>query len=304
MHSALDPASPQARAIAHLWWLMFSIGGAVWVIVIVAMVVAIRTGAEQPRARMERIIGGAVFVTVLILAGLLVYDFGVGRALAAHPARALTIEVLGQQWWWQATYEDPDPSKRAVTANEFHVPVGELVQFKLRSADVIHSLWVPNLNGKRDLVPGYGNTLWFRADTAGIYRGQCAEFCGLQHAKMGFYIVAESPAKFAAWLASGRMPARPPADSVTRYGQSVFMTRGCAVCHTIAGTDARATIGPNLTHFKSRQSIAATTLSNTDANVMSWIVDPSAIKPGTRMPSVPLTQNELLALVAYLETLK
>src|SRR5262249_5368241 len=141
------------------------------------------------------------------------------------------------------TYADPNPRERTVTANEIHVPVGQSVQLNLRSADVIHSFWVPSLNGKRDVIPGYSASLWFNADTAGGYRGQCAEFCGLQHAKMGFYIVAESPETFAAWLASGRSSSIPPADSATRYGQAVFLGRGCAVCHTIRGTDARGTIG-------------------------------------------------------------
>ena len=304
MHSIFGPASEQAASITRLWWWFFGVGMVVWIAVITATLLAIRTDRVMSHERKERAVQAAVFVTVLVLAGFLIYDFSVGRALAAHPQRALTIDVVGHQWWWEVTYEDPSPSKRVVTANEIHVPVGELIQIKLRAADVIHSFWVPNLHGKRDLVPGYVSTHWFRADTAGIYRGQCAEFCGLQHAQMALYIVAEPPVKFAAWLAAGSAPPEPPTDATLLYGRAVFMSTGCAMCHTIGGTEARASVGPDLTHFKSRASIAAGTLANTRANLTRWIRDPSAIKPGVRMPSVALSDAELSALVSYLETLK
>jgi cytochrome c oxidase subunit 2 len=254
--------------------------------------------------RAERWVSVAAFVTVLILAGFLVYDFVAGRALAQHPQLALTIDVTGHQWWWEVQYEDPNPSKIVSTANEIHVPVGQPVQFKLRATDVIHSFWAPNLNGKRDLIPGYTTTLWFQADSAGIYRGQCAEFCGLEHAQMAFYIVAEPPVQFAAWLAAASAPHQPPTDSTLVAGQQVFMSSGCPLCHSIAGTEARGTVGPGLSHFKSRASLGAGTLSNTRANLALWISNPQAIKPGVRMPALPLKPAELNALVSYLETLK
>ena len=316
MHSIFSPDSPQARAIASLWWWMFGVGGVVWLVVIGMLIYAVRArrghleadalthiSAEQHR-RVERAVGIATFVTVLILAAFLVYDFGTGRALAQHPDRALTIDVVGHQWWWEVQYEDPNPSKIVATANEIHVPVGEMVQFKLRAADVIHSFWAPNLNGKRDLIPGYTTTLWFRADTSGVYRGQCAEFCGLQHAQMAFYIVAEPRVKFAAWMAAASAPHESPTDSTLVAGQRVFMSSGCPLCHSIAGTDARGTVGPGLSHFKSRSAIAAGTLSNTRANLTRWIANPAAIKPGVRMPALPFKPAELNALVSYLETLK
>jgi cytochrome c oxidase subunit 2 len=190
------------------------------------------------------------------------------------------------------------------TANEIHVPTGEMIQFKLRAADVIHSFWAPNLNGKRDLIPGYVSTLWFKADTAGVYRGQCAEFCGLQHAKMMFYIVAEPPVKFAAWMAAASAPQQPPSDPTLQYGQRIFMSSGCAVCHTIAGTQAQSTVGPGLTHFKSRNTIAAGTLANTRENLVKWISNPQNVKPGARMPSYQFSETQLSALISYLETLK
>jgi cytochrome c oxidase subunit 2 len=295
---------------------MFGVGLVIWLGVAALAVYAAHArhgerGADDlmhvsaaTHQRIERTVATGVFLTVLVLAGFLIYDFGVGRALAQHPQQALTIDVTGHQWWWEVQYEDPDPSKRVGTANEIHVPVGVNVQLKLRAADVIHSFWAPNLNGKQDLIPGYQATLWFRADTAGVYRGQCAEFCGLQHANMAFYIVAEPPVKFAAWLAAGAATPTPPTDSTLLYGQRVFMSSGCALCHAIGGTEAKATVGPDLTHFKSRSSIAAGTLANTRANVTSWIEDPAAFKPGVRMPALPFKPAELTALVSYLETLK
>jgi len=316
MHSIFDPASPQARAVTDLFWWMVGVGAVVWLSVFaVGMYAATaKRGVREPdtlmhvppetHSRVERIVTSAVFATILVLSGFLIYDFSVGRLLAQHPQRALTIDVIGHQWWWEAKYEDPDPSKQIGTANEIHVPVGEPVQIKLRAADVIHSFWVPNLNGKKDLIPGYTNTLWFKADTAGIYRGQCAEFCGLQHAKMALYIVADPPPKFAAWLAAGASTPDPPTDPVLVRGRGVFLGSGCATCHTIAGTPARATVGPNLTHLKSRASIAAGVLSNTRDNLTKWIQNPDAFKPGVRMPALPFTPQDLSALVSYLETLK
>ena len=316
MHSAFDPASPQARLIANLWWWMLGVGGAVWLIVIATMLYVsftrhghrgsneLQQVSPETHRGIERTVISAGFVTGLVLAAFLIFDYSVGHALAQHPQRALTINVTGHQWWWEFEYEDPDPSKRITTANEVHVPVGEPVQFKLRAADVIHSFWAPNLNGKRDLIPGYVSSYWFRADTAGVYRGQCAEFCGLQHAKMAFYIVAEPPAKFAAWMAAAAQSPPPPSDSALLYGQRVFLSSGCAVCHAIGGTQAQSFVAPPLTHLKSRSTIAAGTLPNTRGNLMGWITNPQAIKPGVIMPAVPLTPVQLTALVGYLETLK
>ncbi|HEX3865572.1 MAG TPA: cytochrome c oxidase subunit II [Gemmatimonadaceae bacterium] len=316
MHSALDPNSPQARAIAHLWWWMLGAGGVIWLGVSALAIYTAMRGrglraaddlahvTEPVHRRVERIVGGGIFATLLVLSGFLIFDFSVGRLLAQHPEHALTIDVVGHQWWWEVHYENPDPSKSVGTANEIHVPTGEMIQFKLRSTDVIHSFWAPNLSGKRDLIPGYTSTLWFKADTAGVYRGQCAEFCGLQHAQMAFYIVAQSPVAFAAWLAAGASDPTPPTDSTLLYGQRIFMASGCALCHAIGGTQAFATVGPDLTHLKSRATIAAGALSNTRANLAGWIANPSALKPGVRMPSIPLTGPQLQALVSYLETLK
>lgn len=316
MHSIFDPSSPQARAVAHLWWWMFGVGGTIWIGVTLFAVFAVvrprgERGADElehvpdtTHAQVERVVVGAGLGTALILIAFLAFDFSVGHAIAVHPQRALTIDVTGHQWWWEVQYEDPDPRKMIVTANEIHIPTGEPIQFKLRAADVIHSFWPPNLNGKRDLIPGYTSTHWFKADTSGIYRGQCAEFCGLQHAKMAFYIIAEPPAKFAAWMAAASAPQQPPTDSTLVAGERVFMQSGCSVCHTIGGTEARSTVGPSLSHFKSRNTIAAGTLANNRANLVNWISNPQNVKPGVRMPAFQFSDSQLNALVSYLETLK
>jgi cytochrome c oxidase subunit 2 len=184
------------------------------------------------------------------------------------------------------------------------VPVGRPVVIDLRSTDVIHSLWVPQLAGKRDLIPGQETSLWFRVDTAGVYRGQCAEFCGYQHAKMAFEVIADPPAHFAQWLVQQRDTAATPTDSITRRGLQVFVSSACVMCHTIGGTTAGSRVGPDLTHLASRRSIAAGTLPNTAGNLMAWIAAPQAVKPGARMPATALAPQDLAAVVAYLETLR
>jgi cytochrome c oxidase subunit 2 len=303
-HSVIDPHSPQARAVAHLWWWMLGAGGVVWLLVIVAMVLAIKRRRATRREVSARAFALFIATTGVVLASFLAYDFAVGRELADRRAPALTIDVTGHQWWWEIAYQDSSPADRVITANEVHVPVGQLVQFRLRAADVIHSFWAPNLNGKRDLVPGYDNALWFLADTAGVYRGQCAEFCGRQHAKMAFYVIAQTPAAFAAWRSATARPHGPPPDSIAAQGARVFFSSGCAACHAIAGTAARGTKGPTLTHLASRGTIAAGTLPNSRANLTAWVIDPSALKPGALMPSIPLYGDELQALIAYLESLR
>lgn len=309
MHSFFDPHSPQGRIVAGLWWAMLATGTTVWVVVVVAMFVALgRHRAESPELagsrRAHRVFAVAAAIATAILVAFLAYDFGVDRALGVQDTPDLTIDVTGHQWWWQVDYEDSVPTQRLVTANEIHVPAGRLVAIRLHAADVIHSFWAPNLSGKHDLIPGYESSLRFRADTPGVYRGQCAEFCGLQHAKMAFFVVAQSPNDFAKWRAASLSPDPPPVDSEARAGQRVFSSGGCPVCHAIAGTDARGQVGPSLSHLASRLTLASGTLANNRANLMGWITNPGAIKPGTLMPRSQLTAPELQALVAYLETLQ
>jgi cytochrome c oxidase subunit II len=201
-------------------------------------------------------------------------------------------------------YRDVVAQRGATTANEIHVPVGRMVVLELRSTDVIHSFWPISLGAKRDQIPGKENSLWLRADRPGVYRGQCAEFCGHQHAKMAFLVVAERPDSFERWLATQRDTAATPADSLTRRGQEVFLGSSCVMCHAIAGTPAGSRIGPDLTHLAGRRTIAAGTLPNTRGNLAGWIVDPQTIKPGAKMPPNLLPPADLQALLAYLETLR
>jgi cytochrome c oxidase subunit 2 len=255
--------------------------------------------------RMIRLIMGAVAATVVTLFLVLVSDFKVGQALTMPPAaRAVPVRIVGHQFWWEIQYLDSIPHNIVTTANELHVPVGTPVVMELASHDVIHSFWVPSLAGKRDLLPGYTRSLWFRADTAGVYRGQCAEFCGLEHAKMGMLVIAESRERFDAWLATQRDTAASPTDSTGQRGRLVFEGTTCAMCHSISGTSAGAQTGPDLTHLASRRTIAAGTLANTDGNLMAWITDPQRIKPGTLMPGTKLDPRDLRALVAYLRQLR
>jgi len=219
----------------------------------------------------------------------------------AHP---LTIEVTGKQWWWDVTYADTSPSGRFTTANEIHIPVGQPVLFVLGARDVIHSFWVPNLAGKKDLIPGYTQSMWLQADTAGDYRAQCAEFCGVQHAKMALHVIAESPADYRRWVEAQRAPGRTPTDSVTERGREVFVTGPCAMCHAVTGTSASARNGPDLTHLASRRTIAAGTLPNTRGALAGWIVDPQQVKPGAHMPPNQLSPPDLDALLTYLQSLK
>ncbi len=311
-HAVLNPASPETRLIDWLWDAMYVTSIVVFVLVVAALLWgAFRRRATEPAPEPARDRGLTIAValatgaTVLILFGFLVYDIAVGRQLSRNPGReALQIRVTGHQWWWEVQYRDSLPQNWVTTANEIHIPVGRPVVFELRSTDVIHSFWPPSLSQKRDLIPGDVNSLWFQADTPGVYRGQCAEYCGLQHAKMAFLVVADRPDSFASWLARQRDTALTPTDELTRRGQEVFLSSTCVMCHAISGTPAGSRIGPDLTHLASRRTIAAGTLPNTRGNLAGWILDPQRIKPGTKMPANQLDPSDLQALLAYLESLK
>jgi cytochrome c oxidase subunit 2 len=313
-HTALNPASPQARLVDRLGDAMFVTASIVFVLVVVALLWAAfrrRDGSAPPAddPQRDRPMRTAVLLatglTTVILFVFLFFDVSVGRTITTNPGReALQIQVTGHQWWWEVQYRDSLPKDWMTTANEIHIPVGYPVVFELRSSDVIHSFWPPNLSPKRDQIPGNENSLWFQADSAGVYRGMCAEFCGHQHAKMAFLVVAEPPHEFAAWLARQRDTALTPTDSLAQHGKEVFLASTCVMCHAISGTPAGSRIGPDLTHLASRRTLAAGTLPNTRANLTGWIVDPQVIKPGVKMPASHLSGPDLLALVAYLETLK
>jgi cytochrome c oxidase subunit II len=323
--SALDPAGPQAARIGHLWWLLLWVTTAVFLLVLAALAAALVSRRRGPgdraahtapivhpepagERRRFRAVAAAAGATVLILFGLLVASVATGREIASlHTGPGeptLTLDVVGHQWWWEVEYQDRDPSRAFVTANEIHLPVGRPVLIKAASRDVIHSLWIPNLHGKRDLIPGRTNALWLEADRPGIYRGQCAEFCGYQHAHMALDVIAEPADRFAAWVEAQRQPAAAPASALAQRGRAVFQALPCPLCHTVSGTGANGMNGPDLTHLASRRTIAAGALPNTRGALAGWILDPASAKPGTKMPATRLDPDDLEALLAYLESLQ
>jgi cytochrome c oxidase subunit II len=319
--SVLDAAGPQSGRTETLWWFFFWVLGIIFIIVmLLALLTLTRRDrrveqekletthklAEQTDSRLRRIVTGATVTTIVILFVLLIASVTAGKANSElkNKANPLTIQVTGNQWWWEIQYLSNDPSQSLVTANEIHLPVGRPVQIRGLSNDVIHSFWVPNLNGKRDLIPSRVTTEWIEADHAGVFRGQCAEFCGLQHAHMGLKVVAESNTKFNSWFQSQLQTAATPSNAAQQKGQQVFMNNACIYCHQIRGTDAAGQNGPDLTHFGSRLGIAANTLPNTAGNLAGWILDPQSIKPGNHMATIAVNSTDLQPLVEYLESLK
>ena len=305
--SILEPGGPSARRIEGLWWLMLWVSAAVFAVVIALIAAAIwrRGGGSEtvergePRWGEPFVLVAGVLVPALILAGVFVVSV---RDLNAITPRtddaALAIHVRGHLWWWEARYPNG-----AVTANELHIPVGERVRFELTTDDVIHSFWIPELAPKIDMIPGRTNVLEVEADRPGRYRGQCAEFCGLQHAHMALFVVAEPQADFDAWLRAEAVGAAAPASAEAARGLTVFLG-ACAGCHTVRGTSATGTLGPDLTHMASRETLAAATLPNTRADLERWIADPQSVKPGAVMPPTQLSAEDLQALVDFLEGLR
>lgn len=307
-----------ADRIAVLGWVFTIIScvvlAVVTVLVIVALVRRRKTPADGAANAIEHsgsvsavrwiVIGGIIVPAITLVASFLVTL--VIQAEVSNPPRhpVATIEVTGHRWWWEVRYLGAGPNETVLTANEIHVPVGEPVRLELASADVIHSFWVPQLAGKTDVIPGLRNTMWMQADQAGVYWGECAEYCGLQHAHMNLTVVAESPAAFRRWLAQQRQPAAGLTDSATAEGPNAFRRSGCAICHSIQGTDAQGRVGPDLTHLASRSLIAAGTLPNTPGNLAGWIANAQALKPGSGMPTMTLSPQDLRTLLTYLETLK
>jgi cytochrome c oxidase subunit 2 len=239
----------------------------------------------------------------LIVIGLTVVSFAGQRATHGRDA-PLTVRIIGHQWWWELHYFVDGEAPSFVTANELRIPSGRDVVLKLESADVIHSFWAPNLAGKKDLIPGRVNELKIHAAREGVYRAQCAEFCGLQHAHMGLDVIVENDARFEDWRIRQTELAHAPQTAKQLFGQQIFLTRACFMCHAVRGTEARGFAGPDLTHFASRRTLAASVLLRTRGATAGWIADPQGVKPGAKMPHLPLTPEELNAVVAYLESLE
>jgi len=309
VQSVLRPSGAHAVLVDHLFALITTVCVVVWILTALAAWIAIRRGRRAASTATDqqagRHVGIATAVTVLTLLGILVETMLTGRAMDAlrvdDPVR---VQVTGNQWWWDIQYPGAYPSLQVITANEIHIPVGRQVKIDMLSNDVIHSLWIPELQGKIDLVPGHLNTLWVEADHPGVFRGQCAEYCGAQHAKMALTVVAEPPGDFEGWLMANRAPAPTPATPDQQRGEAIVVKGPCSLCHAINGTSAGGRTAPDLTHVASRSTLAAGTLPNTRGYLAGWIADPQHVKPGSRMPATGLRGSDLQDVLAYLETLK
>ena len=302
--STLSPHSGAAGTISSLWWVMLVGSGIVFAVVVTLLAVGLlRRRAERralsPGTRFVVALGVALPTVVIVALFVLTLD-ALPKTSPSHGKAHLEVDVVARDWFWDVSY----PSTGARTANEIHIPVGVPVDVRVRSADVIHSLWVPELNRKIDVIPGRTNDVTFDARAAGVYRGQCAEFCGLEHAHMALYVVAEPQATFRRWLSNESAPAPPAANARLERGQQVLLGSDCEYCHRIAGTNASGTIGPDLTHVASRLSLAAGTIPNSRGYLAGWILDPQHIKPGNKMPATNLSGPDLQALLDYLESLR
>jgi len=310
--SALDPAADQAQAIAGVWHVSLWICAIMYAIVLIATaVVIVRMGRLRRRgavaapadARLGRGLSVWIALVVLGLIALAATSFVTDRRLIARDA-ALTIRVTGRQWWWQLDYLDPDANRQFTTANELHLPLGRTVHLELVSDDVIHSFWVPNLAGKRDLIPGRINELELTPRRIGTFRGTCAEFCGLEHAKMAILVKVEDEKSFAAWRERQLSAAAEPRDARSERGRQYFLSTTCAMCHTIRGTTAASRAGPDLTHLAARTTLAAGTLPLNAGSLGAWLADPQRQKPGCNMPAIDIEPEDLDALVGYLMSLE
>ena len=301
--SMLHPASSASAHIAWLWWVLFGVCTAVFVAVLILLAIAIRPrtaqAAEHSPVGSKFIVVCGIVLPAFVLFGLLMVTLRAQVALKM-PATEVTIRVTGHMWWWEVEY----PELGIVTANEIHIPVGQPVRVELVAADVIHSLWVPNLQGKMDLLPDKINVTWLAAERPGIFRGQCAEYCGVQHALMGLVVVALPQNEFQQWIAARQQPPEPAESALVQRGREVFFESTCHNCHSIVGSQAVGIRGPDLTHLASRQTIGAGLLPNHRGNLSGWISNPQALKPGNLMPYTHIGSEDFHALIAYLESLK
>lgn len=312
--SILDPASPPADSIRHLFFFVLAITGAIFVLVqgmLIYCIVRFRAPPGGSTREPPQLYGSkpieiawtvAPLLTVFVL--FLVVVRTISETKEAQPD-ALVVTVVGHQWWWEYRIEDERNEGRPIVhvANELHVPVGRTILLKLQSQDVVHSYWIPRLAGKTDVVPGRTNTMWFRVaeDKPGIYLGQCAEFCGAQHANMLLEVHADPPEKFWAWLDNQAKNAREVPE--VEAGRRLFLELSCRSCHAIRGTSADGTAGPDLTHLMSRRKLASGMVDNDLPQLTRWIDDPQDTKPDCLMPSFKLAPNQVRLLVDYLRTL-
>lgn len=333
IQSTAQAAPGSGAALINEFTLALYVGSALIFLGVMALLVMAVFGRSRQVDARRWIIGGGLVFPGVVLSALLTYSLAVGATLsdagASGPLRfllncisssarlltgatdsaqsgAIRIDIVGWQWWWEVRYQSPDNAAQWVTlANELHLPAGRPAHITLRAADVIHSFWVPSLAGKVDMIPGRTNRLTLRADEPGIHRGQCAEYCGGQHALMALYVEVRSPPEFDAWLARQAQPASAPSSDFLAKGRDAFLRAGCGQCHTVRGTAAAGTSGPDLTHVGGRRSLAAGILRNHVGTLGGWIADPQSLKPGSLMPPTrSLAGDELRALAAWMESLK
>ncbi|MGE0702866.1 MAG: cytochrome c oxidase subunit II [Vicinamibacterales bacterium] len=308
VQSSLTPAGEDAARIADLFWWMTTVAAMVWIATIALAFYCLRLqGTISARQSGMLIIGGGMIIPTIILTVLLFYGLAsLPRAVARAPEGSLHVHVTGEQWWWRVRYDAPDGTAVHL-ANEIRLPVGEPVQLSLESDNVIHSFWVPSLAGKMDMIPGRTTYLTLRPTTTGVFRGSCAEYCGTAHALMALYVEVVPRDEFDRWLSSQRTDAAAPAqeESAGVSGRRLFESSGCGACHTIRGTDANGTIGPDLTHVASRHSLGAGVLPNGLQALTRWIAGTEEIKPGVHMPGFGmLPDSDVRAIAAYLSGLE
>ncbi|MBE2270480.1 MAG: cytochrome c oxidase subunit II [Anaerolinea sp.] len=305
--NALDPRSPEATNIAELWWVMFVLGTGIFLLVTFLLLYTLfirnhkkAQGDIQSQKGGRWIIYGGLVLPTIILAVVFVFTLRSMQVLALEDEPPLIIEVVGKMWWWEVRY----PDHNIITANEIHIPVNHRVELRLTSADVIHSFWVPQLHGKLDMVPGQTNVLQIQANRERTYRGMCSEFCGLQHARMQFLVVAQSENDFNQWVLQQQQPASTQLSESAQRGREVFFEVGCSTCHAISGTEAVSAFGPNLTHLANRQTLGAAILPNNRGNLGGWITNAQALKPGSLMPPMDIPAADVEPLLDYLQSLE
>ena len=314
--NALGGQGAEGSNFVSLFTIFLIVCTAMYLVVVAALLVALlRRRSERHTVEDRRhhhsspsIRPALIAWTAIVVAGLTaltIASFLTDRSNAAAARDPqLTLTITANQWWWDVEYHSPDPSKTLRTANELHLPAGVPVQIHLKSNDVIHSFWIPNLAGKQDLIPGRDIDIELLPIKTGLFRAQCAEFCGIQHSNMALDVTVEGREDFTRWYAAQLKPAPPPAGAAPSAGYRYVTTRECSSCHNIAGTPAGGQIAPDLTHFASRKTIAAGTLPMSRGNILRWVADPQAVKPGNHMPTVPMSKADAEAVTDYLETLK
>jgi cytochrome c oxidase subunit 2 len=302
------PVSPQELQTSNLFIAVLIIAAFIFALVCGVLLYSIirfraRPGWEEPTQQFGVPRLEIAWTAIPIVLLLVVFGFTVRAMNLVEPSAASgpdDIVITGHQWWWEIYY----PGTGVVTANEIHLPVGKKMQVRLESDDVIHGLWLPQLGGKIDLVPGQTNHMWLEADKPGVYLGSCSQYCGVEHAWMQVRAIAQTPAQFAAWEKQQAQPAVAPTGALAIAGNTLFGSLTCASCHALYGTPYQADIGPNLTHLASRQTLAAGLLTNTAANLKLWLKEPQELKPDSHMPDLHLSTSQVAALTAYLEELK